>query len=89
MPCSRTQHGLTRVGLESPTSRSGVRGINHQAIALPKLFCDCILTPIMCIQNIDYGYSLEPPQCTRILCFEQKYENSQNDQTENSHFLQK
>ena len=36
MPCSRTQHGLTRVGLEPPTSGSGVRGINHQATALPK-----------------------------------------------------
>ena len=37
MPCSRTQHGLTRVGLEPPTSGSGVRGINHQATALPTL----------------------------------------------------
>ena len=37
MPCSRTQHGLTRVGLEPPTSGSGDRGINHQATALPKL----------------------------------------------------
>ena len=36
MPCSRTQHGLTRVGLEPPTSGSGVRGINHQATALPE-----------------------------------------------------
>ena len=27
MPCSRTQHGLTRVGLEPPTSGSGVRGV--------------------------------------------------------------
>ena len=35
MPCSRTQHGLTRVGLEPPTSVPGVRGINHQATALP------------------------------------------------------
>ena len=35
MPCSRTQHGLTRVGLEPLTSGSGVRGINHQATALP------------------------------------------------------
>ena len=34
-PCSRTQHGLTRVGLKSPNSGSGVRGINHQATALP------------------------------------------------------
>ena len=37
VPCSRTQHGLTRVGLEPPTSGSGVRGINHQATALPYL----------------------------------------------------
>ena len=36
MPCSRTQHGLTRVGLEPPTSGSGVRGINHQLTALPQ-----------------------------------------------------
>ena len=35
MHCSRTQHGLTREGLEPPTSGSGVRGINHQATALP------------------------------------------------------
>ena len=35
MPCSRTQHGLTQVGLEPQTSGSGVRGINHQATALP------------------------------------------------------
>ena len=28
MPFSRTQHGLTRVGLEPPTSGSGVRGMN-------------------------------------------------------------
>ena len=33
MPCSMTQHGLTRVELELPTSGSGVRGINHQATA--------------------------------------------------------
>ena len=35
MPCSITQHGLTRVGLEPSTSGSGVRGINHQATTLP------------------------------------------------------
>ena len=35
MPCSMTQHGLTRVGLEPATSGSGVLGINHQATALP------------------------------------------------------
>ena len=40
MPCSRTQHGLTRVGLEPPTSGYGVRGINHQATALP--VCTCV-----------------------------------------------
>ena len=34
VPCSRTQHGLTRVGLEPLTSGSGVRGINHQATAI-------------------------------------------------------
>ena len=53
MPCSRTQHGLTRVGLEPRTYGSGVRGIDHQATALidstipllPKFqassFCGC------------------------------------------------
>ena len=34
VPCSRKQYGLTRVGLEPPTSGSGVRGINHQATAI-------------------------------------------------------
>ena len=45
MPCSRTQHGLTRVGLKPPTSGSGIRGINHQATALPQISdkkcCNC------------------------------------------------
>ena len=40
MPCSRTQHGLTRMGLEPPTSGSAVRGINHQATALPRDYRD-------------------------------------------------
>ena len=40
MPCSRTQHGLTRVVLGPPTSGSGVRGINHQATTLLKQFED-------------------------------------------------
>ena len=33
VPCSRTQHGLTRVGLEPPTSGSGVQGLppGHRA----------------------------------------------------------
>ena len=35
VPCSRTQYALTQVGLELPTSGSGVRGIKHQATALP------------------------------------------------------
>ena len=35
VPCSRTQHCLTWVGLEPPISGSGVRGINYQATALP------------------------------------------------------
>ena len=26
-------------------------------------------------QNIDFGYSLEPPRCTHNLCFEQKVKN--------------
>ena len=36
VPCSRTQHGLTQVQLETPTSGSRVRGINHQATVLPR-----------------------------------------------------
>ena len=35
VPCSRTQHGFKQVGLEPPTSGSGVRDINHQATVLP------------------------------------------------------
>ena len=42
MPCSRTQHGLTLVGLEPPTSGSRVRGINRQAIALPVMYKETI-----------------------------------------------
>ena len=43
------------------------------------------------LQNIDCGYSLEPPHeavltCTHNLCFEQKYENSQKHSTKNCHF---
>ena len=34
MSCSRTQHG-DRVGLGPPTSKSGLRGVNHQATAPP------------------------------------------------------
>ena len=34
MPCSRTQHGLTRVGLEPPTSGSGVRGVGEKSANL-------------------------------------------------------
>ena len=45
MPCSRTQHGLTRVGLEPPTSGSGVQGINHQA---------CDHTPLMLQESVHY-----------------------------------
>ena len=37
VPCSRTQHGLTRVRLEPLTSGSGVQGINHQATELPSV----------------------------------------------------
>ena len=43
-PCSRSQDGLTRVGLEPPTSGSGVRGINHQATALPKKQISFVVT---------------------------------------------
>ena len=43
-------------------------------------------------QNIDWGYMLEaPPEalltCTHNLCFEQKYENSQKNSTENCHIF--
>ena len=59
MPCSRTQHGLTRVGLEPPTSGSGVRGINHQTTALPYKRCWIRQTPSVfckaCKTNGLYG----------------------------------
>ena len=35
MPCSRTQHGLTRVGLEPLTSGSGVLGIVVLVVPVP------------------------------------------------------
>ena len=43
-------------------------------------------------QNIDYGYSLEPPRRGgsneyHNLCFEQKYEKNENFSSENFHFL--
>ena len=39
------------------------------------------------LQNIDCGYSLEPPQsCTRNLCFEQIYKKVSQFSTENCHF---
>ena len=65
MPCSKTQHGLTRVGLEPPTSVSGVRGINHQATALPRMF--------MCVYVCMYGgstYRLETS------CMDSSWKNS-------------
>ena len=43
MPCSRTQHGLTRVGLEPLTSGSGVRGLPRESRLIYKkpAFCIC------------------------------------------------
>ena len=41
-------------------------------------------------QNIDCGYSLEPPRLlssTHNLCIEQKYENFYNFSSENFHFF--
>ena len=59
MPCSRTQHGLTQVGPEPPTSGSGVRGINHQTTALPYKRCWIKQTPSVfckaCKTNCLYG----------------------------------
>ena len=43
MSCSRT-HTATRVGLERPTSGSGVRGVNHQATAPPT---DIVVPPLI------------------------------------------
>ena len=54
MPCSRTEHG---VGLEPPTSGSGVRGIYHQAIALPD---------IRRIDNVSTHYENMPMQYLAI-----------------------
>ena len=49
MPCSRTQYGLTRVGLEPPTSGSGVRGTNHQATTLPCGVRGLVKEPLDCM----------------------------------------
>ena len=83
MPCSRTQHGLTRVGLEPPTSGSGVRGINHQATALPWTDCDeagdyfvpNVLSPrdlVLRPDNIDktvlHTYLLSEGVCKETIC---------------------
>ena len=38
------------------------------------------------VQNIDCGYSLEPPRSTNDLCFEQKYEKYQTFSDEISNF---
>ena len=43
VPCSRTQHGLTRVGFEPPTSGSRVGGINHQATAFPSVTVNILM----------------------------------------------
>ena len=43
MSCSRT-NTATRVGLEPPTSGSGVRGVNHQATAPPSQKGDILMT---------------------------------------------
>ena len=70
VPCSRTQHGLTCVGLEPPTSGSGVRGINHQATALPHLrwaFSDNLRIILSVLhKNISCGYSLEVRRCYNV-----------------------
>ena len=47
-----TQHGLTRVGLESPTSESGVRGINHQATALPEWNIVMTMTAVLKVRKL-------------------------------------
>ena len=79
MPCSRTQHGLTRVGLESPTSGSGIRGINHQATVLPQgsivvpcyiqnsVITNCVIKRLMCISR-----AIEQLQFHYVRCGEVK-----------------
>ena len=67
MPCSRTQHGLTRVGLEPPTSGSGVRGINHQATALP-VFLQVTRPCIKAWISLNFGKI--PSQTTELAALE-------------------
>ena len=44
MPCSKTQHGLTRVGIERKMGFTGV-----------------YIIFLFLLQNIECGYTLEPP----------------------------
>ena len=69
MPCSRTQHGLTRVGLEPPTSGSGVRGINHQAIALP-YDTNCYVQPRRMARGLNF--QIEEVEGLYYLCSKNK-----------------
>ena len=55
MPYSRTQHGLTRVEPEPPTSGSEVRGINHQATALPSIESNHLSIMIPCVAVFQYS----------------------------------
>ena len=71
MFCSRTQHGLTRVGLEPQTSGSGVQGINHPATA-PPLLSICASIFVLNVskkngQNILYSYYLPHSQYFRYV----------------------
>ena len=52
VPCSKTQHGLTREGLAPRTSESRVRGIIHRATAIPIFYFFfmlffTIMTPVL------------------------------------------
>ena len=48
----------TRVGLEPPTSGSGVRGVNHQATA-----------PLCCLWEMVYGVAWTVTQIKVLKCF--------------------
>ena len=49
-------------------------------------FTGVYISFLFLLLKINCGYSLEPPQRTKNLYFEQKYENNQKISTENGHF---
>ena len=57
MPCSRTQHGFTRVGLEPPTSGSGVRDINQEAEMTEFLSADKAVQGVQLVNHMALAHN--------------------------------